>query len=62
MPLYEYRCSKCNKLLELFRPMDNHPACCPTCYEPKGLVLLPSRSSFKLKGTGWYQTDYAGKK
>jgi predicted nucleic acid-binding Zn ribbon protein len=48
--------------MEMFRPMGNYPTQCPECFEPKGLELIPSKSSFILKGTGWYETDYASKK
>ncbi|MGH7813545.1 MAG: FmdB family zinc ribbon protein [Candidatus Binataceae bacterium] len=59
MPIYEYRCKKCG----VFEAMQKITAAslkkCPTC---KGKVeKLVSRSSFVLKGSGWYATDYAKK-
>ena len=61
MPIYEYRCDKCGEEFELFRSItDNGTPCCKFCDGP--VKKLISRSSFHLKGTGWYVTDYAGKK
>lgn len=61
MPIYEYRCQSCGKVTEILQKMSDAPLKqCPKC---KGKVeKLISRSSFQLKGTGWYVTDYAGKK
>ena len=59
MPIYEYQCSKCGTL-ELFQRITDDPLVrCPTCRSK--LTKLISRSSFHLKGTGWYLTDYAAK-
>jgi len=61
MPIYEYRCDKCGEEFELFRSVtDNGTPSCRYCHGP--VKKLISRSSFHLKGTGWYVTDYAGKK
>lgn len=61
MPIYEYQCEECGKDFELFRSMTDDG--CPSCKFCGGPVKkLISRSSFHLKGTGWYVTDYAGKK
>ena len=61
MPIYEYRCDKCGGEFELFRNItDNGTPNCKFCDGP--VKKLISRSSFHLKGTGWYVTDYAGKK
>ena len=61
MPIYEYRCDQCGEEFELFRSItDNGTPCCKFCDGP--VKKLISRSSFHLKGTGWYVTDYAGKK
>ena len=61
MPIYEYRCEGCGEELELFRSItdDGNPSCKSCGGSMKKLI---SRSSFHLKGTGWYVTDYAGKK
>lgn len=61
MPIYEYKCRKCGKEYELFQKITD-PAL-KTCKFCKGPVQkLISMSSFHLKGSGWYVTDYGGKK
>jgi putative FmdB family regulatory protein len=61
MPLYEYQCLKCGKRTEVLQRLDEAPlAACPECGgEMKKLI---SRPAFQFKGSGWYVTDYAGKK
>lgn len=61
MPLYEYECLKCGKRMEILQRMDEAPlAACPECGgEVKKLFSAPA---FQFKGSGWYVTDYAGKK
>ena len=58
MPLYEYRCSKCEKKIEVIRKFSDPPL---TEHEGCGGILeqLLSAPAFQLKGTGWYVTDYA---
>lgn len=58
MPLYEYRCSKCEKNIEVIRKFSDPPL---TEHEGCGGALeqLLSAPAFQLKGTGWYVTDYA---
>ena len=60
MPIYEYSCKKCGKHIEIIQKFSDKPLrTCPDC---KGrLSKLISRTSFQLKGTGWYVTDYARK-
>lgn len=61
MPIYEYRCKKCGKEFEIFqRITDVTVPPCKFCQGP--VEKLISLSSFHLKGTGWYVTDYGGKK
>jgi len=61
MPIYEYKCTKCGKEFELFQNI-TAPAV-KNCKFCKGSVnKLISMSSFHLKGSGWYVTDYGGKK
>ena len=61
MPLYEYECSKCGKIEEVLQSFSDKPL--KKCRHCKGkLNKLISQSSFHLKGTGWYVTDYAGKR
>jgi putative FmdB family regulatory protein len=61
MPIYEYQCRKCGKQFEAFQGItDPELKSCKFC---KGKVhKLVSLSSFALKGSGWYVTDYKGKK
>jgi putative FmdB family regulatory protein len=61
MPIYEYKCQKCGRQFEAFQGIsDPELKSCDFC---KGKVhKLMSLSSFSLKGTGWYATDYKGKK
>jgi putative FmdB family regulatory protein len=59
MPIYEYQCQKCGTFEATQRITEKALAKCPTC---KGKVKkLISNTSFQLKGTGWYVTDYARK-
>ncbi len=60
MPIYEYECKSCGKHLEVWQKITEPPL--KTCPECGGeLVKLISQTSFILKGTGWYVTDYARK-
>jgi putative FmdB family regulatory protein len=59
MPIYEYRCPKCGDFDVMQKITEKPLRKCPTC---KGKVTkLVSNTSFQLKGSGWYLTDYAGK-
>ena len=59
MPIYEYQCQKCGTFEVTQRITEKPLGKCPTC---KGKVKkLISNTSFQLKGTGWYVTDYARK-
>lgn len=58
MPIYEYRCESCGHELEkLQRMSDDRLVDCPLCNEPR-LKRLISAVSFRLKGSGWYETDF----
>jgi len=62
MPIYEYKCTECDHRLEKLQRMSDDPLKdCPQC-EQSSLTKLVSASSFKLKGTGWYETDFKNKK
>ena len=61
MPIYEYECSKCQAHFEVMQKMTDKPL--KKCRECGGrLEKQWSPTSFQLKGSGWYMTDYAGKK
>ncbi|QTA92778.1 FmdB family zinc ribbon protein [Desulfonema magnum] len=61
MPIYEYECTECGRIEEVIQKFSDMPL--TTCKHCSGrLHKLISQSSFHLKGTGWYVTDYAGKK
>lgn len=59
MPIYEYDCAKCGTFEATQRITDKPLAKCPTCKSK--VKKLISNTSFQLKGTGWYITDYARK-
>ncbi|MFH1146686.1 MAG: FmdB family zinc ribbon protein [Pseudomonadota bacterium] len=60
MPVYEYQCQQCSRITESWQKISDAPLTeCPHC--SGGLKKLISCSSFHLKGSGWYVTDYAGK-
>jgi putative FmdB family regulatory protein len=61
VPIYEYECSKCRQITEALQKFSDPPLNdCPHC--SGRLKRLMSINSFHLKGSGWYATDYAGKK
>jgi putative FmdB family regulatory protein len=61
MPIYEYQCRKCNAHIEAMQKMTDKPL--TKCRKCGGrLEKQWSSTSFQLKGSGWYVTDYAGKK
>jgi putative FmdB family regulatory protein len=59
MPIYEYKCSKCGVVEVMQRITEAPLKKCPNCKSK--VERMMSRSSFVLKGTGWYATDYANK-
>lgn len=61
MPIYEYGCENCGKVDEVLQSISDEPLKeCRFCGS-KSVKKLISRSSFHLKGSGWYVTDYGGK-
>ena len=60
MPLYEYKCSKCGKEVEILQRVSDPPyAHCPKCGgEMKKMMSAPA---IQFKGSGFYKTDYANK-
>lgn len=58
MPIYEYRCDACGHELEAMQKISDAPLTdCPACGEP-ALKKLISAAGFRLKGGGWYETDF----
>jgi putative FmdB family regulatory protein len=57
MPIYEYRCEHCGDFEEMQRITDPPLSSCPRCR--RKVRRLISNTSFQLKGSGWYLTDYA---
>jgi putative FmdB family regulatory protein len=57
VPIYEYECGKCGVFEHSQRISEPALAKCPTCR--RKVRRLISSTSFQLKGTGWYVTDYA---
>ncbi|MCG8428972.1 MAG: zinc ribbon domain-containing protein [Chromatiales bacterium] len=58
MPIYEYRCDACGHELEKMQKMADAPLTdCPECGEEQ-LKKLISAAGFRLKGGGWYETDF----
>lgn len=60
MPFYEYRCGSCGHEFEAMQKMSDAPLTdCPGCAQG-ALVKLVSAAGFRLKGGGWYETDFKG--
>lgn len=62
MPIYEYRCTHCGHQLDALQKVSDEPLkVCPKCNE-SALVKKISAAGFRLKGGGWYETDFKGGK
>jgi putative FmdB family regulatory protein len=58
VPIYEYACKNCDHTLDALQKMSDDPLVdCPLCGEP-ALKRLLSAPRFRLKGQGWYETDF----
>ena len=58
MPIYEYRCNQCGHELEAIQKLSESPLTfCPAC-ETEGLKKRISAAVFRLRGSGWYETDF----
>ena len=58
MPIYEYQCQACDHQLEALQKISDAPKLdCPACGEP-ALKKQVSAVAFRLKGSGWYETDF----
>jgi putative FmdB family regulatory protein len=61
MPIYEYQCKACGHVFDVLQKMSDGPLTdCPDCKEPS-LKKLLSAPNFRLKGGGWYETDFKDK-
>lgn len=62
MPIHDYQCMNCEETYELMVSLDevDMPQECISC-GAKDVKRLVGTPHFKLKGTGWYKTDYKGK-
>jgi putative FmdB family regulatory protein len=62
MPIYEYRCESCGHTLDALQKLAEAPLKdCPECEQP-ALKRLVSAPAFRLKGGGWYETDFKSDK
>jgi putative FmdB family regulatory protein len=62
MPIYEYQCGECSHRLEKLQKISDDPLVdCPECGRP-ALTKLVSAAGFRLKGGGWYETDFKDKR
>jgi putative FmdB family regulatory protein len=62
MPIYEYRCKACGHTLDALQRVSDAPLVeCPACSE-SALKRLISAPAFRLKGSGWYETDFKSDK
>ena len=58
MPIYDYKCSNCGHEIEIIQKISDKPkTICPKCND-RSLKKLISAPSFRLKGSGWYETDF----
>jgi putative FmdB family regulatory protein len=58
MPIYEYQCQSCGHEYEALQKLNDHPlVTCPACSKPE-LMKKISAAGFRLKGGGWYETDF----
>ena len=62
MPFYEYQCRQCAHELEVLQKISDKPLRkCPECGK-SALTKLVSAPIFRLKGAGWYETDFKSEK
>ena len=61
MPIYEFVCESCGRVAEVMQKVSDPAPPCPECGQGR-MARLVSRTSFQLKGGGWYSDLYASKK
>ena len=62
MPIYAYRCSHCGHAQDVLQKMSDVPLThCPECGQETYVKQLTA-AGFQLKGSGWYETDFSGRK
>jgi len=60
MPIYEYQCAACGKIVERWQKFSESPlTVCPQCGGSLNKII--SSCAFHLKGSGWYVSEYGGK-
>jgi len=58
MPIYEYQCTECGYQTEVLQKISDEPLKdCPECGKP-AMKKMVSAAAFRLKGGGWYETDF----
>jgi putative FmdB family regulatory protein len=58
MPIYEFECGSCGHRFDRLQKLsDTDPSVCPSCDAPH-LRRMVSAPSFRLAGSGWYETDF----
>jgi len=58
MPIYEYQCAECGFQKEVLQKISDEPlTVCPQCGQP-AMKKMVSAAAFRLKGGGWYETDF----
>ena len=57
MPIYEYKCGKCNNVFEVLQKSNKQTEKCPKCKNP-AKKMVSSRVGFQFKGAGFYSNDY----
>ena len=59
MPIYEYKCSKCDKIFErIISIADSNKSIFCDCSPNSKAIKIISAPSFRLDGSGWYETDF----
>ncbi len=62
MPIYEYKCENCGEIFEVIQKISENKLTNCKCGNDGKVHRLVSSSGFRLKGSGWYETDFKTKK